>query len=228
MNETFNKPLKAGQTRILIADDHTLFREGLKRILETVPSIQIIAEAEDGYTALQQIAELRPDVAILDLSMPGLSGMNLLKRVKQDVPTTSVLVLTMHAEEQYALRAFRSGASGYLTKDSAAEQLVGAVQRIADGKAYLSTGMAERVAMSLSPASEMPRHTALSDREYEVLRLLVRGLRLTQIGEHLHLSVKTVSTHKGRILEKMGIDTTAALIRYSMHHGLFSDDEASI
>lgn len=226
MNASYGALPLGAITRVVIADDHTLVREGLRRILDSAPGIEIVGQADNGHTVLLQIIELQPDVAILDLSMPGLSGMNLIRRVKHDVPSTLILVLTMHGEEQYAMRAFRCGANGYLTKDSATEELVRAVQRVAEGKVYLSLSMAERVALSLNTAHDKPRHTLLTDREYEVLALLVKGLRLTEIGQRLHLSVKTVSTHKSRILEKMGLDTTAALVRYALQHQLFSEESA--
>ena len=228
MNTSFGALPLSQITRVVVADDHTLVREGLRRILESAPGIEIVGQADNGHTALLQIIELQPDVAILDLSMPGLSGMNLIKRVKHDVPDTFILILTMHGEDQYAMRAFHCGANGYLTKDSATEELVRAVQRVAEGKVYLSLSMAERIALSLNAGHDKPRHTLLTDREYEVLALLVKGLRLTEIGLRLHLSVKTVSTHKSRILEKMGLDTTAALVRYTLQHQLFSDESAVI
>jgi DNA-binding NarL/FixJ family response regulator len=224
MNNAYLPALPPSIRRVFVADDHNLVREGLCRILESASDIQIVGQADNGHTALTQITQLQPHVAILDLSMPGLSGMNLIKRIKHDVPSASILVLTMHGEEQYAMRAFRCGANGYLTKDSATDELVRAVHRVAEGKVYLSLSMAERVAISLNTSHDKPRHTLLTDREYEVLALLVKGIRLTEIGQQLHLSVKTISTHKSRILEKMGLDTTAALVRYTLQHHLFMED----
>ncbi len=216
--------------KTVLADDHPLVREGLRRVLGTAADIEVLAEARDGHQLLELLRQQPVDVAVVDLSMPGLSGMDLIRRVKTDYPQVAVLVLTMHAEEQYAMRAFRSGANGYLTKDSAAEELVHAVRKVAGGGGYVTPSIAERMAIGLSGLREAPLHTQLSDREFEVLRQIVAGKRLTEIGDDLHLSVKTVSTHKARIMEKMQVDSTAALIKYGLEHKLFDaagDDGAS-
>ena len=207
---------------VLLADDHRIVREGLKRILQSARDIVVLAEAQSGHEALELARQHRPRVAVVDLSMPGLSGMALIERLRAEFADMAILVLTMHAEEQYALRAFRSGATGYLTKDSAAEELVLALRKVAAGGAYLSPQLAERLALQLNTgrAEELP-HTRLTNRELEVFRLIVEGKRLTEIADDLHLSVKTVSTHKSRILEKMGFDNVAALIRYGFQHRLF-------
>jgi DNA-binding NarL/FixJ family response regulator len=210
------------QISVVLADDHQLMREGLRRLLEGTPGIRVVAEASDGHEALKVLREHPVDVAVLDLSMPGMPGMDLIRRVKTEFPHVAVLVLTMHAEEQYALRAFRSGASGYLTKDSAADQLVQAIRKVAAGGGYVTPALAERLAIGLNTMREdsLP-HASLSDREFEVFRHIVAGRRMTEIADELHLSIKTVSTHKTRILEKMGLDSTAALIRYGFENHLF-------
>ena len=202
-------------TRILIADDHKIVRDGLKRILAAAGDLQVAGEASSGDQALALVRANDYDVAMLDMSMPGLSGIDLIKRLKLEKPGLKLLVLSMHGEHQYAARALKAGASGYLTKDSAAEQLVGALRKIAAGGVHIS----EAAAASLV-GGESRLHGALSDREFEVLRLLAAGLGPTEIGERLHLSVKTVSTHKARILEKLGLDSTADLVRYAMEHKL--------
>ncbi len=201
--------------RILLADDHKIVRDGLKRILAAVPDMQVAAEAASGDEALALVKAGDYDVVMVDMSMPGLSGMDLIKRLKIEKPKLRILVLSMHGEQQYAARALKAGASGYLNKDSAAEMLVGALRKIAAGGVHIT----EAAAASLVSAERAP-HEALSDREFEVLRLLVEGLGPTDIGEKLHLSVKTVSTHKTRILEKLGLGSTAELVRYALDNKL--------
>jgi len=208
---------------VALADDHQLMREGLRRLLEATPGMHVAGEAANGHEALELLRRVPVDVAVLDLSMPGMTGMELIRRVKTEYPQVAVLVLTMHAEEQYAMRAFRCGASGYLTKDSAGDELVQAIRKVARGGGYVTSALAERLAMGLSTLREAPRHASLTDREFEIFRRIVAGQRLTEIAEQLHLSVKTVSTHKSRVLEKMGLDSTAALIRYGLENRLFED-----
>jgi two-component system invasion response regulator UvrY len=201
--------------RVLIADDHKIVRDGLKRILSAHGDLDVVGEASSGDEALALVKGNDYDVAMLDMSMPGLSGMDLIKRLKIEKPKLRILVLSMHGESQYAARALKAGASGYLNKDSAAELLVGALRKIASGGVHIG----EAAAASLVAAEKLP-HEALSDREFEVLRLLVEGLGPTEIGERLHLSVKTVSTHKTRILEKLGLGSTAELVRYALENKL--------
>jgi len=202
-------------TRVVLADDHAIVRDGLKRILSATTDLQVAAEAGDGDALLQLVKGADYDVAVVDMSMPGLSGIALVKRLKVEKPKLRVLVLSMHGESQYAARALKAGASGYLNKDSAAEQLVSAIRKIAAGGVHIG----EAAAASLVATDKAP-HEALSDREFEVLRLLVGGLGPTEIGERLHLSVKTVSTHKTHILEKLNVGSTAELVRYALEHKL--------
>jgi len=206
--------------RVLLADDHQLMRAGLLRLLESQSGMQVVAQAGNGHEALAALRAQAVDVAVLDLSMPGMSGMDLIKRVKSEFPAVAVLVLTMHAEEQYAVRAFRSGASGYLTKDAAAGELAAAIHKVAGGGGYVTGSMAEKLALGLNRQHAGPAHASLSDREFEVLRRIVSGQKLIDIASALHLSVKTVSTHKTRIQNKLGLDNTAALIRYGLEHRL--------
>jgi DNA-binding NarL/FixJ family response regulator len=201
--------------RVLIADDHKIVRDGLKRILSAHGEVDVTGEAADGDQALALVRAHEFDLAMVDMSMPGLSGIDLIKRLKLEKPKLRILVLSMHGERQYAARALKAGASGYLNKDSAAELLVGAIRKIAAGGVHIG----DAAAASLISADKAP-HEALSDREFEVLRLLVEGLGPTDIGDKLHLSVKTVSTHKTRILEKLNVSSTAALVRYALDHKL--------
>ena len=202
-------------TRVLLADDHKIMRDGLKRILAATADLEVAGEAADGDELLRLVKSSDCEVAVVDMSMPGLSGIALIKRLKSEKPKLGILVLSMHGEQQYAARVLKAGASGYLNKDSAAEQLVGAIRKIAAGGVHIG----EAAAASLVAAEKSP-HEALSDREFEVLRLLVEGLGPTEIGERLHLSVKTVSTHKTRILEKLNLGSTAELVRYALEHKL--------
>jgi len=201
--------------RVLIADDHKIVRDGLKRILSAHGEVDVTGEAADGDQALALVRAHEYDLAMVDMSMPGLSGIDLIKRLKLEKPKLRILVLSMHGERQYAARALKAGASGYLNKDSAAELLVGAIRKIAAGGVHIG----DAAAASLVSADKAP-HEALSDREFEVLRLLVEGLGPTDIGDKLHLSVKTVSTHKTHILEKLNVSSTAALVRYALDHKL--------
>ena len=201
--------------RVLIADDHKIVRDGLKRILAATPDIAVAGEAGDGDALLALVKAADYDVVVLDLSMPGLAGIALIKRLKLEKPKLRMLVLSMHGEQQYAARALKGGASGYLNKDSAAELLVGAIRKIAAGGVHIT----EAAAASLVSSERSP-HEALSDREFEVLRLLAAGRGPTEIAEQLHLSVKTVSTHKTRILEKLDLKSTAELVRYAIENKL--------
>lgn len=212
----------ANSIAVLLADDHRLVRTGLKHILGFAGDLSVVAEAESGDQMLAMLPELNVDVAVVDLTMPSLSGLDLIGRLRDEYPSLALLVLTMHAEEQYALQAFRAGANGYLTKDVAAEELVAAIRKVASGHAYVSPAMAERLALDLNRHRSGPPHCLLSDRELEVFSRIVSGKRLTAIAEDIHVSVKTVSTHKSHILEKLQISSDADLIKYALHHELFS------
>jgi DNA-binding NarL/FixJ family response regulator len=208
--------------KILIADDHTIMREGLKRILDGNEDIQVIGEAIDGHDTLTKVRSEIFDVLLLDLSMPGRSGVDLIHQIKDEFPKLPILILTMHEEEQYAVRAIRAGANGYLTKESAGTQLVTALKKVASGRPYISMEVAEQLAMSAMPANNNSSHSALSDREFEVFCHLAKGKSITEIGEMLHLSVKTVSTHKTRIMQKMELHSISELVQYAMTHHLLS------
>nr|WP_315594670.1 response regulator transcription factor [uncultured Cupriavidus sp.] len=209
--------------RVAIADDHAVVRNGLRHILEREADVEVVGEASKAAEVPQLVRETTPDVILLDLSMPGRSGLELVRLIKSDHTGTRVLVLTMHAEEQYVVRAFRAGAAGYLTKDSAAIDLVEALRKVAGGGTYVSPEMAEKLAQGLQEGADTP-HSGLSDRELEVFRRIVEGESLTEIAEALCVSAKTVSTYKMRLLEKLQLRSDAALVRYAIQAKLFSDD----
>ncbi|MES2990231.1 MAG: response regulator transcription factor [Pseudomonadota bacterium] len=211
---------------LLLVDDHAIIREGIKRILEPIAAHWSITESDSAFKALECLRKREFALAIVDLSLPGMPGLELIRRIRLQYPSVAVMVLTMHDEEQYAVRAFKAGATGYLTKDSATTGLLTAVEKVASGGIYLPPGFAERVVQQVCGLAESPRHSALSDRELDVLQRIVAGERLTDIASTLHLSVKTVSTHKARIQEKLQLASTAALIRYSMEHRLFRSNNA--
>ena len=206
--------------RLVLADDHAILREGLKQILLTQRDIEIVAEAQDGHEVLKRVRELDFDLLVLDMSMPGKSGVELIKQVKAERPKLRILVLTMHEEHQYAVRAIRAGASGYLTKESASAQLVSALRKVAAGGAYISAEVAEQLALNAMPGAKGAPHEALSDREFQVFRLIAEGKSVSDIAERLNLSVKTVSTHKANLMQKMGVATTGEIIRYALAHKL--------
>jgi DNA-binding NarL/FixJ family response regulator len=206
--------------RIVLADDHAIVREGLKRIVGEAQGFQVVGEAADGTEVMRTVRELDFDVLVLDLSMPGRSGMELIKLVKSEKPKLKVLVLSMHQETQYAVRAIKSGASGYLTKETAPAQLEQAIRKIAGGGAYISAEVAEQLALGAMPGSETLPHETLSDREFQVFRALVAGDAVSDIAAKLNLSVKTVSTHKANLMQKLGLANQTELVRYALKHGL--------
>jgi DNA-binding NarL/FixJ family response regulator len=209
--------------RVLLADDHAIVRAGLKEILAETGDITVAGEAASGQEVLARIRGDDYDVAVLDMSMPGRSGIELIRQVKDEKPWVRILVLTMHSEQQYAVRALKAGASGYLTKESAPDQLVAAIRRIAAGGAFVSPETAEQLALDVNRAPGGPPHTLLSDREYQVFELIVNGKSVSDIGRQLSLSVKTISTHKTRILHKMGATSEAELVRYALEHKLLGE-----
>jgi len=217
-----------GATTIVLADDHAILREGLRRMLSEHVDMEVVAEAATGHELIDILRHESVDVVVIDLSMPGIPGMDLIQRIRSDFPMVAVLVLTMHAEEQYAMRAFRCGAHGYLTKDGAGEQLLGAIRKVAQGGMYVTAAMAERLALGLRQLHDVPLHDTLSNRELEVYRRIVAGMRLTDIADELHLSIKTISTHKSRIMEKLGVEGTASLVRYGMEHRLFDEPASAV
>lgn len=210
----------ADKINVLIADDHAIVRQGLKQILSETEDMLVTGEADDGAEALNLARQQPWDVFLLDVSMPNRNGIDTLKQLKKEFPRLPVLILSMHPEEQYAVRALKAGASGYLTKQSAPEQLVNAIRQVASGKKYLSPAVAQQLADAISEDTEKSPHERITDREYQVLKLIAAGKTLTQIAETLNLGVATVSTYRARLLEKMGLRSTAELIRYGLEHGL--------
>jgi DNA-binding NarL/FixJ family response regulator len=211
--------------RIVVADDHTIVREGLKQLLAAAGELEVVGEAQDGFEVLKRVRELEFDLLLLDMSMPGKSGIELIKQVKGEKPKLRILILSMHEEHQYAVRAIRAGASGYLTKESASRQLVEAIRKVASGGAFISSAVAEQLALGAMPDAQGPLHASLSDREFQVFRMLAEGKSISDIAERLSLSVKTVSTHKANILHKMNMATSGDLIRYAIAHRLVEDLE---
>ncbi|HEY8856743.1 MAG TPA: response regulator transcription factor [Rugosibacter sp.] len=205
---------------VLIADDHAIVRQGLKQILSETDDLVVTGEADDGAEALQLARQQPWDVFLLDVSMPNRNGIDTLKQLKKEFPRLPVLILSMHPEEQYAVRALKAGAAGYLTKQSAPEQLVTAIRQVAGGKKYVSAIVAQQLVEALSDDSDKLPHERITDREYQVLVMIASGIPLTQIAESLNLGVATVSTYRARLLEKMGLRSTAELIRYGLENRL--------
>lgn len=206
--------------RVLIADDHAIIRQGLKQILSETDDLEVTGEADGGIPAVQMIRDHQYDVVLMDISMPDRNGIDALKLIRKENPRVPVLMLSMHPEEQYAIRALRAGAAGYLSKQGAPEQLVTAIRQVASGKKYVSAAVAEELANAINEDLDRPAHEKLSDREYQTLCMISSGKTLTQIAEELNLSVKTVSVYRSRLLEKMKLHNNAELTHYGLKHGL--------
>ena len=205
---------------ILLVDDHVIVREGLRRIIDDTSGMKIKAESSTGEDALELIRKKNYDIILLDISMPGKNGLQTLKEIKKYNSKQSVLMLSMHAEEQYAMRAIRAGASGYLTKDSASEQLVKAIRKIHLGGKYINETVAELLVTDIYHDEEKLPHEYLSDREFEILKLIIKGISPKQIASRLSISDKTVSTYRSRILKKMNMKSTSDIIHYSIENQL--------
>lgn len=205
--------------RILIADDHAIVRSGLKQIIATAADLAVVGEATRGPEVLELAGRLDCQLLLLDMSMPGLSGIDLIRRLKAERPGLPILVLSMHNEGQVVSRALRAGAAGYVTKDSEPEILLAAIRKVAGGGHFLDPGLVDAVVFTGGDA-DAPPHTLLSDRELDVLQRLAGGHSLNAIADELHLSAKTISTHKVRLMQKLGIDNNADLMRYAIRHGL--------
>ncbi|SEK59057.1 response regulator [Nitrosovibrio tenuis] len=206
--------------KVLIADDHRLFRDGLKRILAETADIVVVGEATDGPDALEKMRRGGWDVALLDVNMPGMNGLEVLKRVMNDDAKRQVLMLSTYHEDEYAIRTIRAGASAYLTKNSPTDLLISVIRRLANGGKYIDAKLAEKLLFDLGPTSTISLHSTLSDRELDVLKLIAVGISLTEISQKLALSAKTVSTYRARILEKMNMQNNAQLVRYVAEHKL--------
>ena len=208
--------------KIIIADDHPIVRAGMKQVISEASDLMVADEASDGHKLLSKIREENFDVVILDISMPHMDGLDVLKQLKIEKPKLPVIVLSIHPEDQYALRVLKAGASGYVTKASAPDELIGAIRKVFRGGKYISPAIAEKLAFQLDANFEGMPHEALSDREYQVLCMLASGKTATEIADELALSVKTVSTYRSRILEKMDMKNNAELIHYAVQNKLVS------
>ena len=206
--------------KILVADDHALVREGLKQILSDIEDIGSIDEASTGEEVISRVNETEYDIVLLDISMPGRSGIEILKQVKELKPEQNVLILSMHPEEQYAIRCFKSGASGYVTKDTSPAELISAIRQVYAGQKYVSATLAQNLAAYIQVDSDKPLHEQLSDREYEVLRMFASGIGNKDIAEQLSLSAKTISTYRARILDKLDLKTNAEITQYAIQNDL--------
>jgi len=206
--------------KILIADDHPIVRKGLKEIIEETSDMVVADEANNGEEALDKVLKSNLDVVVLDISMPGMSWIDILKKIKKEKPELSVLVLSMHPEELYAVQVFRAGASGYLTKQSTPDELLAAIRKISTRRKYISTSLAEKLAYDLENDANGPPHETLSNREYEVMCFIATGKTVKEIAEKLKLSVKTISTYRSRILEKMNMRNNAELTHYAIKNRL--------
>lgn len=206
--------------RILIADDHPLVRQGLKQVLEAQADLDVVAEAKDGNEAVQQAGSVEWDVAVIDFNMPGKAGVELVKELRRRYPARPVLVLSMYPEDRYALRLLKAGAAGYLNKETAPEELVGALHKVAAGGRYVSAALGEKLALAVSGSGEQPAYEKLSDREYQIMWLLASGRTVGEIAKQLFLSANTVSTYRARILKKLGVKNNAELMRYAIRHQL--------
>jgi len=206
--------------KILIADDHAVVRRGLKQIVSETPDIIVADEASTGYEVLDKVRSNDYDAVILDISMPGGDGLNILKQINKEKPKIPILVLSVHPENQYAVRALKAGAAGYLTKDSATGELISAIRRVSCGRKYVSSLLAEKLVLDLQGNEERPLHETLSDREYQVLCMMASGKMAKEIAIDLCLSVKTIGTYRSRILEKMRMKNNAELTHYAIKHGL--------
>lgn len=205
---------------ILIADDHAIVREGLKQIVADTSDMIVIDEASDGHEVLALLSKNNYDVVVLDMAMPGLTGLDVLKQIKRETPTLPVLILSVHPEEQYAVRALKAGASGYLTKERAPDELITAIRKVSMGGKYITSSLAEKLAFELEVDTEKPPHKTLSDREFQVMCMIAKGRTIKNIAEELYLSPKTVSTYRSRILEKMKMKSNEELTHYAINNHL--------
>ena len=206
--------------RLVIADDHAIVRGGLRQIFATVPDFEVVGEAVNGAEVLDCVRQQEADLLLMDLNMPGVSGPDLITRIRAHRPRLPILVLSMHNEAQVAARVLKAGANGYITKDSEPDLLLGAMRKVAAGGKYIVPELAERMVFDVSLPDQQAPHSQLSDRELEVLRLLIAGLSINSIAEQLFISNKTVSTHKTRLMEKLNLTSMADLMRYAMQHDL--------
>jgi len=212
--------MRASEIRILIVDDHPVVRAGLRQMIDEAPGLCVADEANTGREAIRKTRAQRYDLVLLDISLPDTSGLEVLRTIKDEKPDLPVLMLSFHAEEQYAIRALKAGAAGYLSKESAADELISAIRHVRAGGRYVSPELAEHLAHYVADPGAAPPHERLSDREYMVIRMLANGKSLAQIGKALIISPKTVSTYRERALSKLGLANNAELVQYAMKHDL--------
>jgi DNA-binding NarL/FixJ family response regulator len=213
-------------TKILIADDHEIFRKGVKDLLKEMPYKVVVDEAGDGHEVIEKMWRYDYDAVLLDISMPGRSGLDILKDIKSNKPDLKVLILSVHPEEQFAIRALKARADGYLTKATKPDELLKAIQKVIKGKKYISSSLAERLACNVEVDNNKALHETLSDREYEVMRMTVSGKSVKQIAMKLSLSDKTISTYRARVLNKMNMNNIAQLIQYTIQNDLLNQPDA--
>jgi len=206
--------------KIFVADDHAIVRQGLKQIVADTPDVVVAGEASSGQEVLDKVLTNDYDVVLLDITMPDRSGLDILKELKSQKPEINILVLTIHPEEQYAVRVLKAGASGYLTKESAPEELITAIRKVAAGGKYVSSSLSEKLAFDLGTDAEKPLHQTLSDREYQVMCMIASGKTVKEVAEELLLSIKTVSTYRSRVLEKMNLKNNVELTHYAIKNRL--------
>lgn len=206
--------------RLMIADDHAIMREGLKQLFSLVGDIEVVAEATNGGAAIERLRDVEPDILLLDMTMPGISGEDLIARIRSHHTGLPILILSMHNEPPIARRALKAGANGYVTKDRDPETLLGAIRKVAGGGRYLDPLLAEQLAFDATGIGAQPGHDCLTDREFQVLRFIAQGVGVNDVANRLAISNKTVSTHKARLMEKMGFASNAELVRYAVEHKL--------
>jgi DNA-binding NarL/FixJ family response regulator len=206
--------------KILIVDDHELIREGLKKVLVKHPEMNVVGEAGDSIELYDQLKRIQVDIIIMDISLPGRSGLDIVNDLKKSYPEIKILILSMHPEDRFAVRALKAGAAGYLTKQSAAQELVKAIKKVMSGGKYITPALAEQLALEIETPSDKPAHELLSNREFEIMRMIGFGKSVGEIGGELSLSVNTITSYRARIMEKMKMKTNAELIRYAIQHQL--------
>jgi len=211
------------EVKVIIADDHPVVRQGLRQMLAVEQDLTVVGEARNGQEVVELSRRVPWEVAVLDYNMPGKNGLELIKELRQRYPGRAVLILSMYPEDRYAVRALKAGAAGYITKETAGDELTKAVKKVATGGRYVSQALAEKLASRLTPEQERPPHERLSDREYRVMWLLASGKTLHQIADEMRLSPSTVSTYRGRILKKLGLNTNVDLVHYAMKHRLIEE-----
>ena len=207
--------------RVLVVDDHTIFRSGLARLFSDEPDIQVAGEAPNGAAALAQLRSAPFDLVLMDISMEGRNGLEVVDALRAEFPKLPVLMLSMYREEQYAMAAIKAGANGYLTKDSEPEELIRAIRAVSTGQRYLTQRGTEMLLRQVKGEDDRPAHQRLSAREFEIMKLIVEGVSLTDIGRQMFISVKTVSTYRNRLLTKLGLGSNAELVKFCVQNGLF-------